>query len=794
MPAVQQAAALPPWLLLAPQWSILPLVVLLPFIGSSLMNRIPLHDPLFDSTLRRCFLLVVMGGLLFCELRRWAVQRRVEFRRHLLDIPVGLFFVGMVISASCSAYSRLALFGALWCQDSLPLLGMMVLLYFSVKQACRDHRQIEIIIEAMVLLGGVLAIIGLLDRFIGFGWSMLFNPPRLVSILHNPMFTGTYFAMLVPLGACTVPAVSSRPLRVSLLVCTTLMLLALVLTLTRGAWLALAVTILLLAILAGWLFREAIPRCAVAIAVPVLLLLLALAALNPAIRTRAHSMVNMHDYTVKSRLVYMRSALGMFHAHPLQGWGLGTFMIVSAQFRPLSNIVEGGVSINQSLADALPHDYPLQIAAEMGLLGLLPYLLLILCLLYSGFHARKYDIRQRWLTAGLVTMLLANVVANLFAFDNSLTMAYFWIGAALLAAMTASSSSSGALDRSRRTFGNSAVKSLNAITYLFSAVIALTVYSELCAAHYTWQGATACFHRARALTEHDYPKSLDVSQSGIASFKQAIAVSPIPDYFSYQQLSLAYREQMLAARNAHDEPTASSAQLEMFTYGEQTLRLMGRDPEMLMYLIIEYLDAHRLPEAREHLAGLLRYQPHSSQVHILNAKLLMFEDDYSGALAEARLAVSLDPRYARADLWLGRVQMLSLDRILLGRVPGRNPLSLVTGRDAEGSNTIRDTCANFARAMQLGMPFAPSDHFKYATALFLDGQTNRAIEEGLTLQGHRELDDLCKRVEFFSYVKGHPEQAAGIIARLQQPATPPPPVPPAAPNPHDYLSFLKGFD
>ena len=722
--------------------------------------------------------------------------RRLEIRWHLLDVPVSLLLLGMIFSGIFSPYPPLALFGPLWCQDSVLLLGMMVLLYFGVKQHCHESAQIEQVVAAMVLMGGMLAIIGLLDRFIGFGWSASYTPPRLVSLLRNPMFTGTYFAMLLPLGLCAAPAVASRRLRVALLSSTALMLLALALTLTRGAWLALALTLLLLAILIIWLFRTAIPRRAFSIALPAVFILLILLAMNPAIRIRAHGMFNLHDSTVQSRLVYMRSALGMFRARPLQGWGPGTFMLVSAQFRPLSTIVESGISINQMFCDALPHNLPLQLAAEMGLLGVIPYLLLLLCILYSAFRARHGTPWQRWMTAGLVGLLLANAFANLFAFDNSLTLAYFWIGAALLTAVAVSPRAPAVpTDRPVLLLGKPLSITFTILALLISAQVALCVESEFATAYYTRQGINASFQRARNLAAQNYPASLRVSAQGISAFKQAIAASLLPGYFSYQQLSLAYREQMLAARAMHDQQTADAASEEMFHYGEITLQQLCRDPEMLMYLAIESLDAHRLPEARELLSNLLVYQPHSAQVHILQAKLLMFEGDYSGGLAEAQQALSLDPHYARAYLWLARVQMLTLDRILLGKVPGRNPAQLVTGHDPEGSKFIHDTCHNFDQAMQLGMSFAASDYFKYATALFLDGQTEQAINEGQQLQGHRrELDDLCKRVSYFYYVKGQPEAARGVIAQLQQIAPTQPPSIPAALNPLDHLSLLKGLE
>jgi len=167
------------------------------------------------------------------------------------------------------------------------------------------------------------------------------------------------------------------------------MAIALLLTLTRGAWVGCAMALVLTVGIVGWQMRDALPpisRKTWLIAVVVLLAGIGCAAANPVVRERMRNVVNWRDTTVQSRFIYMQSAIGMFRARPLCGWGVGTFTVVSPQFRPAANITESGVSINQVATAALPHNMPLQIAAEMGLCGSIPYAVLVLVILSFGWR------------------------------------------------------------------------------------------------------------------------------------------------------------------------------------------------------------------------------------------------------------------------------------------------------------------------------------------------------------------------------------------------------------------------
>lgn len=731
-------------------WIVTVLAFLAPFVGG-LWRPVFFFEPMFDTTLRRVVLFGMGGLLLSLMVVEWARARRISWRAHWLDIPVALFLFGLVISAVKSPYPQLAFFGPLWSQIALPFVGTGVLLYIGVKHFARTPRDIERITVALVLAAGIVAILGLIDRFNPHGMAQAFHPPRLTGMLRNPMFTGLYLVMLVPLGVGLALATTRRWLRWLMLPCAGLLAVALVLTLARSAWLGFAAALLLLGPAVAWHYRTSLPRAVKFGALAAVAALIVLALLTPAVRARLQSMANLRDATVQSRLVYMQSAWNMFLARPATGWGVGTFTLIAPEFRPATNIEEGGVSINRVAALALPHNLPLQTAAETGLFGVIPFQALLLGAMGAGLWLRNASPWQWGMTWGLAGMACAYFVTNLFAFDVSITLANAWIGFGLLAAV-------GAREWTPRKPGGLPVAvSLYSLALLLGLATLGWVMSDATTSNATFRGARKGFTEARAWARKgDAARCLQASDDGLTLLTRALRASPVPCFVNYRYLALAYRERMHLALRLGDRETATAARAEMFRYGQQTVRLMDRDPEMQLFLAIEYLDYERFPDARKHAAEaramvrqVLTYLPNSAQAHLLQAKLLAFDQDLPASRQAAEHALLLDLRYARAYLWLARIQTIQVDRVLLGEETGRNAEKLVRGQDAAGLQDASDACANFEKAQGLGARLDSSD-----------------------------------RVNYFYVTRGQPARGQQLIAQLREPL--PQPMAPASPPVADF--------
>ncbi len=195
---------------------------------------------------RRVALLAGAGLLTALVVLGWTQRRTLTLRRHGLDLAVLLFFLTACLSGLLGEYPRFSLLSPIWAQDFTTLLAIKVgvLLYFCVKEFTRDEQQVETLAAALVGVGGVVALIGLLDFCFHLGLSAEFSGRRLTATLDSPMFAGTFLAMLIPLGIGVALATTCRVRRGLAITGTALMGLALLLTQSRASWVGLALTVL----------------------------------------------------------------------------------------------------------------------------------------------------------------------------------------------------------------------------------------------------------------------------------------------------------------------------------------------------------------------------------------------------------------------------------------------------------------------------------------------------------------------------------------------------------------------
>ncbi len=151
----------------------------------------------------------------------------------------------------------------------------------------------------------------------------------------------------------------------------TLLGIAFVLTYSRGAWLALAAVLPVLAVLlrppswrtAAW--RGVVTAGAIVGAV-VFLTHSGPTSATPSIAARAASVADPGDYSIQGRLHFWRAAWEIFADHPLRGTGAGTFGSVHPAYQR---------DVRYYAKDA--HNLYLQTMAELGLPGLLVLMVLV---------------------------------------------------------------------------------------------------------------------------------------------------------------------------------------------------------------------------------------------------------------------------------------------------------------------------------------------------------------------------------------------------------------------------------
>ncbi len=347
-------------------------------------------------------LLALLGLLLW--VLRMAVERRVEWRRTALDLPLALLVALVLVQLALgnrplaawalappgphpelpvelpTPFFTLGTVSPAQTTQSLLLFLTYVSVYALVVNLIRERHQLDRLVRTLLLLGGLLAFLGLLDYLAGEAWLIRwrdypFTTGRLSGSFVNPDRFAAWLAMLVSLGLGYLAArrrpggavLSLRALLVSRegreqavrrylpFVSLGVMALALVFTLSRGGLLSLLLTLVVLLGFLGALGRTRWSLVVVGALLAVTLGYGAWIGLEPFL-----ARVWQGGYV--DRWVLFRTTFPMLMAFPLWGVGLGAYPEIYFRYQPRA-LDPGQVYVLSA------HNDLLQFMVELGLVG-----------------------------------------------------------------------------------------------------------------------------------------------------------------------------------------------------------------------------------------------------------------------------------------------------------------------------------------------------------------------------------------------------------------------------------------
>ncbi len=301
-----------------------------------------------------------------------------------------------------------------------------MLWFFIIARLAKGRQEILFVVSMLALLGFGLALHGIYQFIVAApipaSWVSVKEAgvrTRAFSIVGSPNILGDLMVMLAPHAAALVYVVRRPAAKFLFFVATVCMGLCCLFTFSRGAWMGLAVAIILFALLRD---RRLL-----------LVLVLGGTALMfvPQVFNRI-AFLFTSDFTVNNETGgrAMRWTQGMSilnRSNPILGFGLGRF--------------GGAVAMQNQTVDTVNYfyldNYYMKTLVEMGYLGLSGYLFLLASLLVSGlralFRTRKVSMDYTLccgLLAGMMGVLTHSFFENIF--EVPYMNAYFWGMAALL--------------------------------------------------------------------------------------------------------------------------------------------------------------------------------------------------------------------------------------------------------------------------------------------------------------------------------------------------------------------------
>ncbi|NJP06011.1 MAG: hypothetical protein HC837_10490 [Chloroflexaceae bacterium] len=265
-------------------------------------------------------------------------------------------------------------------------------------------------------------VMGLGDTAYGGGDTPEDTVTRIVGTFGWPNTIGAYLAAIITIGMIIWFCNALGKWSNFIFVLSAFGILPLILTFSRGSWVAMAGGVaagLFMAYLRGWIRINIVPK----------LVVMGFAAIMVALAFADSILARFSENTIDVRFQLNDVAMNMVHANPFLGVGINTFTVVMRDYDP------NGVWFH--FFEPV-HNAFLLIAAETGLIGISVFMLLLFTAMWEGFQAARID--DRFLSAfaiGLVAALVSIAYSNIgdVHLKTEGIFVFFWMFIGLIVAI-----------------------------------------------------------------------------------------------------------------------------------------------------------------------------------------------------------------------------------------------------------------------------------------------------------------------------------------------------------------------
>lgn len=321
----------------------------------------------------------IIEGFSILAITSYLIKKLVSFEdipKTPLNLPLFIYLFICIISISISSNLKISArtFFAKTLQDFA--------FFFVVAETLNSKRRLKNVLSVLFLSSLVLGIDGLYQYFTH--KDFLRNRPLTFSRIYASLITanafGCYLTMVIPFLISRFfykfKVKISRFIYFALLI---LLFICLLLTASRGAWLAFLTSILFMSI---WLRSLVVFLIVLGIVV-----LITRIFYPPFVKEKLTKFLVFSDTSSIERKFIWQVGWKMFITKPWIGLGLGTFMFNFKKF--IANGYEYG--------PAYAHNCYLQMASEIGIIGLVSFLLILVSFFYSGIKAlNTYEKKFSW--------------------------------------------------------------------------------------------------------------------------------------------------------------------------------------------------------------------------------------------------------------------------------------------------------------------------------------------------------------------------------------------------------------
>ena len=350
----------------------------------------------------------LLEGLVVATLALYLLGRREEgslrFNRTPYDVPIVLLLLAgaSAVFVPPDRWHALGLYRAYFVEP--------IAIFYVAIDLLRRPGQVRGVLLGLALGSSIFAVLNVGAFFVSFaqGTFILGSPPT--ALYTSGPEVAMYLEPPFALAAGLVLFADQRRDRLMALAWLALLVPALTLTFSRGAYFAIAV----LALVAIATSRARVPLAA-ALVVGVIVLLQV-----PLVQKRLAGQFNLgdSDTTIRGRLSIFSDTISMLRDHPIFGNGLGGYHYL---FRG-------------TILEIYPHDVWLTFWVEVGLLGMVAFAVIFFALMYRGWrafsHATGFYRALLWGVSGGLVLWGTHGLVDSPYWKNDMSVE-FWILAAL---------------------------------------------------------------------------------------------------------------------------------------------------------------------------------------------------------------------------------------------------------------------------------------------------------------------------------------------------------------------------
>ena len=333
-------------------------------------------------------------------LTRVSLTRSWKQVRFPLGIPIALFILACILAVATAVDPS-------YSYKSLKKLLQIVIFFWAVN-SIQDAKQRDFLVLLLIIAGCAAALHGI--------YQGLLTPVTTATRVAGTMSVYMTFAgLLMLVGLLGLGRFLFRePKEKWLIGVVGIIVVSLLLTLTRQAWLG---------FLAGLLFLVFMWQKKWLWAIPVLIFLALL--FSPAsVKDRIYSMVNLQDWTVQSRIALWRGGWEVFKDYPLTGCGFRCMDLVHVNYPDPTGYIKKYRGMHNNLV---------QLAVDTGVAGLTAWISIWVCYFVAWvrrLRQSKENSSFKWTALGSAAAILGFLAGGMFEvnfYDSEVAMVLYFI-------------------------------------------------------------------------------------------------------------------------------------------------------------------------------------------------------------------------------------------------------------------------------------------------------------------------------------------------------------------------------